>query len=200
MAEDLDKSREREIVRLAKSGDKEAFGALFTAYREKVYAVACKYVRDREAALDIVQEAFLRAFRSIGNFKGDSLFYTWVVRIAINLAIDAGRRKHGSGNIPFDKYVEGGDIKPVKKKPDQNPGREAELSEMEQALTEAVEKLSENHRRVFLLHAVEEMAYKDIAKALKISIGTVMSRLHYARKKLRELLVGHLDRSRFVGS
>ncbi|TET35611.1 MAG: sigma-70 family RNA polymerase sigma factor [Planctomycetota bacterium] len=199
MAEDLDRDRERELVRLAKSGDKEAFGALFTAYREKVYAVARKYVKNREAALDIVQEAFLRAFRSIGSFKGDSLFYTWVVRIAINLAIDAGRRKHADGNIPFDKYVEGGDIRPVKERPAQSPGEAAELSEMEEALARAIEELSENHRGVFLLHAAEGLAYKDIAEALGISIGTVMSRLHYARKKLREMLAGHLGRSRFVG-
>ncbi|MHC4662462.1 MAG: RNA polymerase sigma factor [Planctomycetota bacterium] len=193
MAEELDKVQERELVRRAREGDQNAFGELFNAYREKVYAVAFRYTHEMNSALDVVQEAFLKAFRKIGDFKGESLFFTWVVRIAINLAIDMQRKKHGQGNIPFDKYVEGGDVKPARGAVPPGPAGEAVLREFESDLAKAIEKLGERHREVFLLHAVEGLAYKEIAETLKLSIGTVMSRLHYARKKLRELLAGHLD-------
>jgi len=193
MADAIDKERESELVRKARSGDRDAFGALFAAYRDKVASIACRYVRDPEAALDIVQEAFLKAFKNIAEFKGDSLFYTWLTRIAINLAIDATRKRRDSRVIPFDNYVEGGEIRPMKAPTERNPGDAAVAGEFEAALKDAIEKLGEHHRKVFLLHAVEDMAYKDIAAALGISIGTVMSRLHYARKYLREMLKSHLD-------
>jgi RNA polymerase sigma-70 factor (ECF subfamily) len=178
-------------VERARRGDSDAFAILFEKYREKVYRVVYGYVHDKDDALDIAQEAFIKAFKNLDAFEGKSGFYTWLTQIAINLAIDARRRRARKKVVPLEDFMDprekfGGSAPPPP------PERRATDMELRERYFEALEELSEKHRTVFLLHTVEGMAYKEIAEALEISIGTVMSRLHYARKKLQELLADYL--------
>ncbi len=179
------------LVERARAGHTSAFAALFEKYREKLYRIAYGYVHDKEDALDIVQEAFIKAFRNLDAFAGKSSFYTWLTQIAINLAIDARRKRARKKVVPLEDFMEarervGGATAPPP------PDRRVREMELRERYFQALEQLSEKHRTVFLLHTVEGMAYKEIAEALDISIGTVMSRLHYARKKLQELLGDYL--------
>lgn len=179
------------LIERVRAGDRAAFAALFEKYREKIYRVVYGYLHDKEDALDITQEAFIKAFRNLDSFEGKSGFYTWLTQIAINLAIDARRKRARKKVVALEDYMDpseklGGTALP--------PSPEQRLAERElrERYFEALEQISEKHRTVFLLHTVEGMAYKEIADALGISIGTVMSRLHYARKHLQELLGDHL--------
>jgi RNA polymerase sigma-70 factor (ECF subfamily) len=179
------------LVERARAGDKQCFAALFEKYREKVYRVVFGYLHEKEDALDITQEAFIKAFKNLEGFEGKSGFYTWLTQIAINLAIDARRKRARRKIVVLEDYMDprekiGGTAPP------QSPeGRLAER-EIRERYFEALEQISEKHRTVFLLHTVEGMAYKEIADTLDISIGTVMSRLHYARKHLQEILGDYL--------
>lgn len=176
------------LVAKAIAADAEAFGQLYERHRERVYRVAYHYVHNKADALDLCQEVFVRAFQALPRFEGRSKFSTWLTRIASNTCIDHCRaskvrrageldeqwvvsdeRNPGSGDVP-------------------EPSRGLEREELRVALDAAVEQLSPEHRTVFVLHAVEGMAYKDIAETLECPIGTVMSRLHYARKRLQGLL------------
>jgi RNA polymerase sigma-70 factor (ECF subfamily) len=175
----------------ALAGEGRAFEALFEKYREKVYRVVFGYVHDKDDALDITQEAFIKAFKNLPGFERESGFYTWLTRIAINLAIDFRRRRARKKVVALEDYMDPeAKIGGASGAPD--PGRRLEERELRERYFEALEQLSEKHRTVFLLHTVEGMAYKEIANALEISIGTVMSRLHYARKRLQELLADYL--------
>jgi RNA polymerase sigma-70 factor, ECF subfamily len=179
------------LIDRALAGDGAGFEQLFEKYREKVYRVVFGYLHDKEEALDVVQEAFIKAFRNLPSFERESGFYTWLTRIAINLAIDARRRRARKKVVPLDEHVDpterpgGGGAEP-------DPAQGVTDKELKERYLRALDELSEKHRTVFLLHTVEGMAYKEIASALEISIGTVMSRLHYARKKLQELLADYL--------
>jgi RNA polymerase sigma-70 factor (ECF subfamily) len=178
------------LIDRALGGDSSGFAALFEKYREKIYRVVYGYVHDKDDALDVTQEAFIKAFKSLSTFERESGFYTWLTRIAINLAIDHRRKRARSKVIPLEDYMDppsrpGGGGAP-------DPRRRLEDRELKERYFRALEELSEKHRTVFLLHTVEDMAYKDIAEMLDISIGTVMSRLHYARKRLQELLGDYL--------
>jgi RNA polymerase sigma-70 factor (ECF subfamily) len=179
------------LIERARRGDSSAFAALFEKYREKLYRVVYGYVHDKDDALDIAQEAFIKAFRNLEAFEGKSSFYTWLTQIGINLAIDARRRRSRRKIVPLEDFMD-----PQEKlggsSPPQPPERHVAEMELRERYFEALEQLSEKHRTVFLLHTVEGMAYKEIAEALEISIGTVMSRLHYARKKLQDLLADYL--------
>jgi RNA polymerase sigma-70 factor (ECF subfamily) len=186
-AQQQSRAEDAGFVARARRGDPAAFAALFEKYREKIYRVAFGYLHDQEEALDIAQEAFIKAFRNLDGFEGKSGFYTWLTQIAINLAIDARRKRTRRKIVALEEYMEsgeklGGTTEPL------SPERRLSEKETRERYFEALEQLSEKHRTVFLLHTVEGMAYKEIAETLEISIGTVMSRLHYARKRLQELL------------
>jgi RNA polymerase sigma-70 factor (ECF subfamily) len=182
-----------ELVAATLSGKESAFEALFERHREALYRYAWRYTRDADTAMDLVQEAFVRAYESLGDFRGERGLGPWLRRILSNLAIDRFRRKdskavslddegHGEVLLARADTDEGGDAQTT-----------AELKEFGAALQEAVATLSEAHRDVFLLHAVEDLTYKEIAERVGCTLGTVMSRLHYARKNLRELLCEHWD-------
>lgn len=179
------------LVERARRGDSQAFATLFEKYREKVYRVIFGYLHEKEDALDITQEAFIKAFKNLEGFEGKSGFYTWLTQIAINLAIDARRKRARRKIVALEDYMDprvklGGTTEPL------SPENKLAEKEMRERYFDALEQISEKHRTVFLLHTVEGMAYKEIADTLEISIGTVMSRLHYARKHLQELLGDYL--------
>ncbi|MBN1444002.1 MAG: sigma-70 family RNA polymerase sigma factor [Planctomycetes bacterium] len=170
-------------------GDSKAFEFLFDKYHDKVYSIAYRFVRNREDALDVAQEVFLRVHLGLGSFKSGSRFFTWLYRIAVNRAIDFTRRRKvlpisGSESFDLENWAED----PGRRTP--SPLEVAQEREIEERLAEAVSRLSPKHRAVFVLHASENLSYKEIAEVLDCNIGTVMSRLFYARKKLQEILAG----------
>ncbi len=180
------------LVARCRSGDLEAFEALFLRYHQEVYRAAYRVLRNREDALDAVQEAFTRAFRSLDRYDGRGSFAGWLRRIAINLAVDGIRRRPRIGGEARPAVEgEGGPAPPVLAS-GPGPGQAAETRELGHALNEALARLPAIHRAVIVLKEIEGMSCDAIAATLRCSVGTVMSRLHYARKKLRR----HLERYR----
>jgi RNA polymerase sigma-70 factor (ECF subfamily) len=185
---------EWDLVRLAGSGDKEAFRELVERYQRRVLAVVMGMLHDREAALEVTQETFIKAFRSIGRFKGDASFYTWIYRIAVNLAIDHQRREwrrpigestrtSGNDGQTEDLLDRIGD-----EDPRGDPFEATKDSELRARVLEAIEELTPDHKAVILLRELEGLSYEEISRVMQCSKGTVMSRLHYARKKLQARL------------
>jgi RNA polymerase sigma-70 factor (ECF subfamily) len=189
------------LVERSVGGDPQAFEQLFVKYRQRVFAVAWRLLGDEDAALDVVQDAFVRAYEELEKLRGEARFFPWLRRITVNLAIDKLRSIKRSREVSLftreaDEEGGGEELAAVghamPEREQDNPGRQAEVQEFSTALTSALEKLSDSHRAVFMLHAAEGMTYKEIADALGCNIGTVMSRLFYARKRLQELLGSHL--------
>ena len=183
-----------DLVRQAAEGDRDAFRELFERYQRRVLSVVMGMLHDREAALDVTQETFIKAYRSIDRFKGEASFYTWIYRIAVNLAIDWQRRewrrpmaaptRSPSGDGPEEDAID--------RIGDETPGNDPFLAtrdrQLRERVREAIEELTPDHRAVILLREVEGLSYDEISRAMQCSIGTVMSRLHYARKKLQKRL------------
>ncbi len=185
-AEDIQKVRE--FV----GGDASAFEFLFDKYREKVFRVAHRFVHDKEDALEVTQEVFLRVHQGLRKFKTNSKFFTWLYRITVNRSIDSLRSKKARPTVELPQGRgddERDEIAGLASPRGADPSRLAEEREMGARLLEAVECLSSKHRAVFVLHAVEQLSYKEIAEVLGCSIGTVMSRLFYARKKLQQAML-----------
>ena len=175
------------------AGQEEAFRELFDRYREHVYRVARRLVRDREEALDLTQEAFIKAFRSLDRFRGQSSFKTYLTRIAVNACLDFRRRLRratetgSAGAMELDEERVGvGGSREAARANVVDPLLQAEKRELQRALEEALDRLPENLRTTLLLHAVEGFTYREVADALEIPVGTVMSRIFYARNHLRK--------------
>ena len=180
-----------ELVAKCQKGDMQAFNELVTKYRGKVYAMIYNMVHNEQDARDLAQDGFLKAWKSIGQFRGQSAFYTWLYRIMMNVTIDWVRKKQITGDTEFDeelgiKGIEAGAC--TAPHADPLPFQKMEREEIRKRIDEAVEKLSPEHRAVILMRELDGMQYEDIAGALDCSVGTVMSRLFYARKKLQGML------------
>ena len=179
---------DREVVRRVQAGETEAFEVLVEKYKRKTFRLAYGVLRDQEEALDVAQEAFVKAFRSLPKFKGDSAFYTWLFRITMNLALDRRRqraaraRSLGTEDVPPEEWER------TAVATDASPDDEAASSERRARIARALESLSEHHRSIIILSDIEGLSYREIAEVLAIPMGTVMSRLHNARKRLREAL------------
>ena len=184
-----------ELVRQAKAGDKSAFGKLVTCYYEMVYVVVFGVVSNAEVARDLTQDVFLKIYRDLARFEGKSKFKTWLYRIAVNAAIDQIRRKRPS--VSLEGYEKDGESVPIQI-PDCHPGpsEQASRSEWKQRIEAAINKLSPEHRAVLVLREWQGLSYDEIAETLNVQIGTVMSRLYYARKKLTEVLKPFHDSER----
>ena len=185
---------ERNLLERFQRGEESAFEELFGKYREAVYAVAYKVLRDQESALDVVQDAFLRVFRKADTFRGESGFYAWVRRIALNLAIDKVRARRPE-NTPLEeetlaqeKHGSG-----AARMAGENPADEVAGGELAEALEREMAGLGEEHRMVLVLHAQEGLSYREIAEQMDCPLGTVMSRLHYARQTLAGKLRRYLE-------
>jgi RNA polymerase sigma-70 factor (ECF subfamily) len=190
-----DAGEDAALVAGTKKGEAEAFERLFVKYRQPVFAVAFRMVRHEDAAMDIVQETFIKAYENIGMLREGERVLPWLRRIAANLAIDSIRRRRRSGEKSLEEELEeedGGGKVVAPPAEGSGPAEEAEDSEFAAALWNALDELPESQRAVFMLHAVEKMTYREVAETMGCSIGTVMSRLHYARKKLQEILKSHI--------
>jgi RNA polymerase sigma-70 factor, ECF subfamily len=184
-----------DLVSRVQGGDEAAFRTLFDRYHRRAYAVAFGVVKNQHDALDVMQEAFIKVHKHIGNFHGASSFYTWLYRIVMNLAIDQVRRKRQL--TEFDDSVRksdtagGGALLP--RVEGENPSKTVSRKELSSHIQAALDDLPEYHRAVILLREVEGLSYEEMAKVLKVPKGTIMSRLFHARRKMQERLAGYLE-------
>jgi RNA polymerase sigma-70 factor (ECF subfamily) len=185
---------DRALVRAAQRGDEQAFRALLERYQRRVVQLALGMVKDADEAMDIAQETFVRVHRYLPSFKGDSSFFTWTYRIAMNLCLDAQRRKGRGERVDLEQGDEA-EIEAAMDPPSSalaGPQRQALNEELRGKLEEALSTLSENHRAILILREVEGLSYDEMAKVLGIRKGTVMSRLFHARLKMQNKLREYL--------
>lgn len=180
---------ETEMISRCQQGDQEALKEIFDKYHKKVYRIAYGVVRHREEALDIVQEVFIKLFRSIKNFKGKSHFYTYLYRMVMNTAIDHARK---TGKQFISSLDEEGSFEPSDEL-EKGPERILLQKELEERVKGAMEKLPPEQRAALIFRDVEGLSYQEMAEAMGCSIGTVMSRLHYGRKRIQELLKDYVE-------
>ena len=192
------RKEDRELVQAAQGGDQHAFRRLVEKYQRRVFQLALGMVKDPDEAMDISQETFVRVHRYLPSFKGDASFFTWTYRIAVNLCLDAGRRRGRGEPVEFDEReaeVEAGMDPPSAALA--GPQRNVLNRELAGKIEEALAGLSENHRAILLLREVEGLSYEELSQTLGIRKGTVMSRLFHARlkmqRKLREYLGADAD-------
>ncbi len=184
------------IVERVRGGDRDAFGLLVRRYQGRAYRLALRVLRDEEQARDAVQEALLKAYRSLGSFEGRSGFYTWLYRLVMNQCIDQMRRGRADRNVewedersaPLALGAEGRAVSSGSEVGEAPEGRAAR-SQLAELVARAMQQLPEDARRTLQLREIDGLEYAEIAQVLGIPKGTVMSRLHYARKQLRELLL-----------
>lgn len=183
----LDNLDDSKLIAQTITGEVEAFGALVDRYQPRLFNAMVHFLRDKTEAEDVVQDAFVLAMTKLDSFKGNSQFYTWLYRIAHNVAISKLRKKrptmsldYGTNDDPspgFGIADDGG-----------QPGDRLEKEEQIQILMKAMERLSEEHRSILILREMEGMDYEAIAGVLQLPVGTVRSRLHRARATLREIM------------
>jgi RNA polymerase sigma-70 factor, ECF subfamily len=178
------------LIERCRAGDIAAFEPLVEKYRQRVWRLAYNVLRDREEAWDVAQEAFVRAWQALPNFRGQSAFYTWLFRIVMNVAADRARaraargRAFGTERVPEEDW----DRVMVDQPADATPDAAAAGAQQRARIERALATLSQDHRRIVVLSDIEGLSYKEIAEVLEIPMGTVMSRLHNARKRLKAAL------------
>lgn len=177
------------LVRVAKQGDMEAFEELVARHRDKLYARAFSIVRNEEEAIDLSQEAWVKAWQKLGQFKGGASFLTWVTRIVINLCLDHLRKRKQPVSLSLEQLDEEiGGVERLTPIITIDPTAGLSQEELRRRIDDAMGKLTYAHRTVLILYEFEGLDYKEIAKKMRCSIGTVMSRLFYARRRLAALL------------
>ena len=180
---------DRRLISEALAGRTASFGELVLRYQDRLYHVANRILDNPDDALDVVQDTFVNAYLSLASFKGDAEFFTWLYRIAFNTAISAKRKKRPVVSLDAGIGRDGAaGLDPEDRAADTAPGAALERTEDERILSEAVAKLSPEHRTVLLMKDIDGLKYEDIAEAMGVPIGTVRSRLHRARFELRNLL------------
>jgi RNA polymerase sigma-70 factor, ECF subfamily len=187
------------LVKRVRGGDQRAFKLLVERYQRKVYAVALGMLKNREDAMDVSQEAFVKVYKYLDHFKGDSSFYTWLYRITVNVCIDVLRKRAGSGGeaVEYDESVpmdlSEANIGALGTRLGTNPQKSALRRELAEKIQEALAQVPEKHRAILLLREVEGMSYEDLSRTLEIPKGTVMSRLFHARAKVQKILSEYLE-------
>ena len=177
------------LVRAAQRGNMVAFEELVARHRDKIYARALSMMRNEEEAIDLSQEAWVKGWQRLKQFQGEASFGTWMTRIVINLCLDQLRKQKRQRAESIELIdEESGGVERQMPVVTVNPTAGLERQELRQRIDQALNQLSYEHRTVLVLHQFEEMEYKQIAKTMGCSIGTVMSRLFYARRKLAALL------------
>src|SRR4051812_25432104 len=174
------------LVDLARKGDRPAREELFRRHFEVAHRVAYRLLGNEQDALDAVQEGFLKAVRHLGDFDGRSGFRTWLLRIVTNAALDSGRKKRRRPALRLDDALPGGS----ESARDDDPAAGLHRDDLRRRLDDALDRLSPATRSTFVLFAEAELSYKEIAACQDVPVGTVMSRLHYARQKLQSYLEG----------
>lgn len=180
------------LARWSRQGDQEAFGELVRRHSAKIYAKVHQLLRDEQEALEVSQEAWVRAWQKLNQFRGEANFTTWVTRVAINMCFDhirQRRRLNKSAHESIENMTEMGipwESHISAEEPDPTVGLERE--ELRQMISRALDYISEVQRQAIVLHDLEGYEYKEVAKLMRCSVGTVMSRLFYGRRKLAKIL------------
>ena len=182
------------LVKRARRGDMTAYDDLVKRYQERIYATVYHMTSNHEDANDLAQEAFIKAFQALKSFKGGSSFYTWVYRIAVNKTINFLKQRKNKSQMSLDDLDFNAEHDPdlVALISEKTPRREISLTELQEKLNIAMLKLSEPHRLVVTLHDVQGLSHEEIAKIMNCNIGTVRSRLFYARQQLQAYLSDYL--------
>lgn len=191
---DHSSASDEELVRASRESDMAAFEELVARHRDKIYGRALSMVRNEEEAIDLSQEAWIKGWQRLEQFHGDASFATWMTRVVINLCLDHLRKRKRQRAESIEMMdEESGGVERHMPVVTVNPTEGLERSELRERIDAAMEQLSYEHRTVLILHEFEEMEYKNIARTMECSIGTVMSRLFYARRRLAALLAGMKD-------
>jgi RNA polymerase sigma-70 factor (ECF subfamily) len=180
---------ERKLVARAKKGDKEAFGELVNLYRKPAYYLAYRFVKDHDAADELAQDSFVKAYQAFGTFIEGKSFKSWIFAIVANLSINYLKRQKRQSSLEdtfTDDILEDTRVT-------SNPHNQVVASDLQKRIGHAVHRLPEDFKAVFILRTYEGMSYEEIAAALKIEVGTVMSRLFRARARLKEELKDYLN-------
>ena len=182
------------LVRQAQRGDLKSYDDLVRRYQERIYATVYHMTSNHEDANDLAQESFIKAFHALKSFKGGSSFYTWIYRIAVNKTINFLKQRKHKAAMSLDDLDFNAEHDPdlVALISEKTPRREAGLAELQEKLNEALLRLSEPHRLVVTLHDVQGLSHEEIAKIMDCNIGTVRSRLFYARQQLQAYLSDYL--------
>src|SRR5215472_12398335 len=182
------------LVQRARGGDLKAYDELVRRYQERIYATIYHMTSNHEDANDLAQESFVKAFQALKSFKGGSSFYTWLYRIAVNKTINFLKQRKNRQHMSLNDLDFNAEHDPdlVALISDKTPRREAGLTELQEKLNAALLKLSEHHRLAVVLHDVQGLSHEEIAKIMHCNIGTVRSRLFYARQQLQALLADYV--------
>ena len=183
---------DQELVSRYRQGDQQAFELLVKRYQRKVYSLAFGIVHNADDAMDVSQEAFVKVHRYIDKFQGSASFYTWLYRIVVNLCIDHLRRAGRAQSVEYDDAIDRAGVLSaeaiVPSRLGTNPGTNLQNKELLQVIQAGLDQLSPNHRAVIVMREVEGLSYKEMAKIMRCSKGTIMSRLFHARRRLQAYL------------
>jgi RNA polymerase sigma-70 factor (ECF subfamily) len=187
-------AQDLELVHRSQEGDIAAYDELVKRYQERIYATVYHMTSNHEDANDLAQETFIKGFQALKSFKGDSSFYTWVYRIAVNKTINFLKQRKNKAHMSLNDLDFNAENDPdlVALISDKTPRRDANLSELQEKLNAALLKLSAVHRLVVTLHDVQGLSHEEIGKIMDCNIGTVRSRLFYARQQLQAHLSDYL--------
>lgn len=191
----IDRGEETGYVKRAQAGDLAAYDELIRRYQERIYGTLYHMTSNHEDAHDLAQESFIKAYQAIKTFKGGSSFYTWLYRIAVNKTLNFLKQRKNRTHMSLNDLDFGVEKDPdlVALISDKTPLRDAGLKELQNKLNEAMQRLSEHHRMVVTLHDVQGMSHEEIAQIMDCNVGTVRSRLFYARQQLQGWLAEYLS-------
>ena len=186
---------DQDLVLAARKGDRDAFKTLFERYHRRAYSLAFGVLRHPDDALDVVQDAFIKAHKYLDKFEGNSSFYTWLYRIVMNLAIDHLRKHRRVKPVELDESrIEGdADSALLPKLLGSNPSRALMDKQIRARIDQALEELSDNHRAVLVMRELEGLSYEEMAQVMNCSKGTIMSRLFHARKNMQRRLIDLIE-------
>ena len=182
---------DHDLVLAARKGDRDAFKTLFERYHRRAYALAFGVLRHPDDALDVVQDAFIKAHKYLDKFEGNSSFYTWLYRIVMNLAIDHLRKHRRVKPVELDesRLEDAAESSLLPRILGGNPSRSLMDKQIRTRIDQALEELSENHRSVLVMRELEGLSYEEMAQTMGCSKGTIMSRLFHARKNMQKRLI-----------
>ena len=185
---------ESELILRVRQGDLEAYDEVVRRFQERIYATIYHMTANHEDASDLAQETFIKAYQAISTFKGDSSFFTWLYRIAVNRTINFLKQRRNKNNLSLNDLDLNAEHDPelVALISQKTPRRDVSLTELQEKLNAAMQRLSETHRLVVTLHDVQGLAHEEIARIMGCNVGTVRSRLFYARQQLQAYLSDYL--------